>query len=119
MLRRTRVSKTNELPITDMSIADRKRLVQVACVAAWSDADLAAEEREFVLKLAKALELDDEAISQVAVWLKHGPPDLDPNVIPRQHKATFLEVFRAVVAADGYIDPEESEVMILLDELLS
>ena len=108
-----------ESPMTDLTMKDRRILVQVACVAAWSDADLAKEEREFVLKLAKSLELGDSDIEKVAKWLRYGPPDLDHNAIPRQHKGTYLSVVRAVIAADGRIDSEESEVMSLLEELLA
>jgi len=109
----------SNIPANELSLRDRRTLVQVACVAAWSDADLAEEERTFVLKLAKSVQLPDEDIERVAGWLKYGPPDLDPNAIPREHKETYLKVVRAVIAADGFIDPEESEVMSLLEELLA
>ena len=41
---------------------DRKRLVQLACIAAWSDAAVAKEEGDFILDLCRRLGIEGELI---------------------------------------------------------
>ncbi len=100
-----------------MSPDVRRRLLQMACVAAWSDLDVADEERAVVMELAGDLALGDEGVRQARAWLDHAPPEFDPFEIPAKHRETFFEALRAVIEADGRLDPEECETLRLLREL--
>ncbi|PIE16482.1 MAG: hypothetical protein CSA66_07300 [Proteobacteria bacterium] len=87
-------------------------------MAAWSDMDLAEAERDSVLTLALDLAHDEADVALAKRWLRQGPPDLDPYDIPREHRQLFLDTFVRVVQADGRIDPEESEALRLIRELV-
>lgn len=105
--------------VMDLDMRTRKRLAQAACVAAWSDTDIAQQEREIVMDLCRILDLSERDTKEVQGWLQHGPPDLDPFDIRTEHRTIFLDVVNSVFAADGRIDPMESETLRLLKELLS
>lgn len=98
---------------------DRRNLVHLVCVAAWSDADLAQAEREVVLDLAMQMALDEDTIEEVKAWLQHPPPDYDPYDLPHGHHEDFLEALWKVVLADGRIDPNESETLRMIREFFS
>lgn len=104
--------------IATMTPTTRKKLVQMACIAAWSDLEIHESERQVVFDLATQLALPDNDLDDVREWLKAPPPDFDPYEIPNEHRAAFLEAFLEVVTADGRIDPEESETIRLLRELV-
>ena len=97
---------------------DRLKLMQLACVAAWSDMSIQDEERRVVQKLAESLALGEEEMAFVERWLVAPPPDFDPYDIPFEHRGLFLKTIMDVVEADGRIDPEESETIRLLRELM-
>lgn len=101
-----------------MTPATRKKLVQMACIAAWADLEIHPTEREVIFDLATKLALPGAELDEVEQWLKSPPPDFDPYEIPREHRAAFLEAFLDVIVADGRIDPEESESIRLLRELV-
>jgi uncharacterized tellurite resistance protein B-like protein len=107
------------MKIAAMSHDTRKSLVQMACVAAWSDLEIQDQEREVVFDLATQLALGPEDIADVKKWLEVPPPDFDPYSIPREHRSAFLEAFLEVVTADGRLDPEESETIRVLRELVT
>lgn len=96
----------------------REKLVQLACVAAWSDFDVAKEEREVVLALAAELAMGPKAIERVRGWLDGPPPYLDPQSIPVEHRKTFIDTLRSVIKADGRLDPAECETLGLIEELV-
>lgn len=96
----------------------RERLVQLACVAAWSDLDVADEEREVVLALAAKLALGPKAMDRVQGWLNGPPPYLDPLAIPVEHRRTFIDTLKAVIKADGRLEPGECETLRLIEELV-
>jgi tellurite resistance protein len=102
-----------------MTPRQRLELVQLACVAAWSDADVRPEEREVVRDLALHLALPEADLATVERWLAHGPPDFDPYNIPRAHRDAYLQAFLEVATADGRFDPEESGLLRVLRELLA
>jgi uncharacterized tellurite resistance protein B-like protein len=90
----------------------------MACIAAWADLEIHESERAVVFDLATQLALPGAELSEVKEWLRSPPPDFDPYDIPREHRAAFLEAFLEVITADGRIDPEESEAIRLLRELV-
>ena len=99
---------------------DRMRLMRFVCSFAWADLEIQQEERAFVAKLVKQLELDDDEKQEVEAMLQRPPrpEDVDPATVPRQHREVFLDAVYAVIAADGTIAPEEHENYELLQALL-
>ncbi|TNF24195.1 MAG: TerB family tellurite resistance protein [Deltaproteobacteria bacterium] len=105
--------------IKAMNATTKRRLMQLACVAAWSNMEVVDAERDAVLAIAHDIDLGEGDLELVKRWLREGPPDFDPYDVPHTHRKAFLEVFTRVVAADGRIDPEESEAIRLIRELVS
>jgi hypothetical protein len=99
---------------------DRLRLMRFVCSFAWADLEVGDEERSFVKKMIKRLELSEDEIKQVEGWLEvpPRPEELDPSEIPRAHRQLFLDTARAMIVADGRIDQDEAENLVLLEQLL-
>ena len=105
--------------IASLDEQTRRRLVQLACVGAWSDMSVAPEERQFVLQLCAELALGPRGCDEVQRWLDGPPPDFDPNEVLPEHRALFLRTLERVVEVDGRIDPDESETLRLIRELFT
>jgi len=105
--------------VASMPPATRKKLVHMACVAAWSDLEIKESERNVVFEIATQLALTRDEMDEVRRWLEEPPPEFDPYDIPHEHRQSFLTAFLEVVTADGRIDVEESESIRLLRELLA
>lgn len=90
------------------------------CSVAWADLEVRPEEREFALKMVDRLGLQPDEIAQVKGWLEVPPraDEVDPEQIPRSHRALFLRTLRELVAADGEIDEQEQTSIDLLESLL-
>jgi uncharacterized membrane protein YebE (DUF533 family) len=99
---------------------DRMRLMRFVCSFAWADFEIQKEERAFIGKLVRQLELDDDEKREVEGLLQRPPrpEDVDPARIPKRHREIFLDVARATIAADGMVAPEEIENLELLEALL-
>jgi uncharacterized tellurite resistance protein B-like protein len=99
---------------------DRLRLMKFLCSFAWADLRVHEKERAFIRKMAKSLDLDDAELASVDGWLKVPPraDEVDPQEIPHEHRKLFLEAARAIVLADGEVDPDERINLNLLEELL-
>lgn len=99
---------------------ERLRLMKFICSFAWADLEIQSSERDFVSKMVKRLELDEAEALQVAEWLEVPPPaeELDPTDIPHAHRSLFLDAARAMVVADGVVDQDEAENLVLLEQLL-
>ena len=104
--------------VEGMSTSVRKLLIQMACVAAWADLEVVSEEKEVIMGMAVDLGLEEGDLREIEGWLDSPPPDFDPNRIPKQFRAAFLDAFVHVIAADGRIEPEESSTVQLLRELI-
>jgi len=104
----------------ELSSEDRLRLMKFVCSFAWAALQIADEEREFVHKLVRKLKLGKDEKKQVEGWLELPPPaeELDPGLIPDEHRALFLTTARQVIEIDGDIAPEELENFELLEQLL-
>jgi tellurite resistance protein len=100
---------------------ERLSLMRFVCSFAWADFEIQDEERTFIAKLIRALELEPDEKKLVDEWLKVPPmpEEVDPTQIPRKHREIFLETVKAVVMADGVLDPDEEENLKLFVELLS
>jgi hypothetical protein len=118
-LERARYSEEPMLDQLDRS--DRLRLVQFVCSFAWADFEIQPEERDFIAKLIRRLELGDEDDRQVQQWLQRPPSldDLDPTSIPAAHRRFFVEAIEGLIAADGEVVAEESDTFEIFKQLLA
>ena len=104
--------------IQELDLEERLQLVQLACLAAWADLIVVPEERQVVFELANHLAFGEEQLEEVSQWLTGPPPEIDPGTLPLEHRQLFLDALLEVVLADGRLEPEESEMLTLLRELL-
>ncbi len=99
---------------------DRLRLVEFVCSFAWADLEIQPEERTFVSRLIRRLDLDEQEDLQVQQWLDRPPSldDLDPTSIPAEHRRLFVEAIGGLISADGEISDEERETFEIFQQLL-
>jgi uncharacterized tellurite resistance protein B-like protein len=104
----------------DLDREDRMRLMRFVCSFAWADLEVKDAERKLIKRLVKKLDLDDKELAQVDGWLEVPPraEELDPADIPRAHRKLFLETVRSVIIADGEVDQDEAENLVLFEMLL-
>lgn len=109
------------MTLSDLTQEDRLRLVKFVCSFAWADLEIADSERKFVHKLMRRLKLDGDEQRMVDSWLELPPSaeELDPTLIPHEHKNLFLSTAREMIEADGMVAEEESENLALLEQLLT
>ncbi len=98
---------------------ERLQLMRFVCSFAWADLEVQKKERTLIHKMVDRLGLTRDEKKQVEEWLKvpPRPEDVDPTRIPRAHRQLFLDAAKELIAADGRIDPEESENFALLEAL--
>jgi uncharacterized tellurite resistance protein B-like protein len=103
-----------------LSREERMRLMRFVCSFAWADLEVQKEERSFVAKLMRKLELTADEKRQVEEWLAvpPAPEEVDPTDVPKAHRKLFLDTIKQVVKADRRVDPEEQENLELLEQLL-
>ncbi len=103
-----------------LSAEDRMRLMKFICSFAWADLEVQDEERNFVVKMSAKLGLSRDEVALVKEWLEVPPPaeEVDPTEIPRAHRQLFLDAARAMVIADGRVDPDEAENLALFEMLV-
>jgi len=103
-----------------LSSEERLQLMRFVCSFVWADLRVDDREKEFVRRLVKRLALGDEEAARVEGWLKLPPKaqEVDPNLVPPEHRKLFLAMAREAVLADGKIHPEERINLALLEELL-
>lgn len=108
------------MKLSQLEHTERLRLMRFVCAFAWADLEIADQERSLVQKMIKRLGLGrDDA--QIKEWLElpPKPEELDPNEVPLEHRALFLQAVREVIGADGIATEEERENLSLLEQLLS
>jgi uncharacterized tellurite resistance protein B-like protein len=107
--------------LEELDRRDRLRLVQFVCSFAWADFEIQPEERVFISRLIRRLDLDDEEDLQVQQWLDRPPAldDLDPTSIPPAHRRFFVEAIEGLISADGEIAEEERESFEIFKQLLA
>jgi hypothetical protein len=111
----------DEEPMLDqLDQRDRLRLVQFVCSFAWVDLEIRPEERVFISRLIRRLELNEEENLQVQQWLDRPPgfEDLDPTSIPAAHRRFFVEAIEGLISSDGEISDEERETFEIFQQLL-
>lgn len=116
----TRIRHEDEM-LEELDQRDRLRLVQFVCSFAWADFEIQPEERVFISRLIRRLDLDDEEDLQVQQWLDRPPAldDLDPTSIPAAHRRFFVEAIEGLISADGEIAEEERESFEIFKQLLA
>lgn len=99
---------------------DRLRLVEFVCSFAWADLEIQPEERVFISRLIRRLDLDEEEDLQVQQWLERPPQidDLDPTSIPVAHRRVFVDAIEGLIEADGEISEEERDSFEIFQQLL-
>ena len=99
---------------------DRLRLMKFICSFAWADLEVKDEERKFIAKMMKRLDLDEQEAAQVEKWLElpPRPEEVDPSDVPREHRQLFVDAARAMIVSDGRITDEEAEIFELFDQLI-
>ena len=98
----------------------RLQLVKFVCSFAWADLVVNDAERRYVYDLINRLELDPDEATSVRGWLETppDPDDVDPLNIPLEHREIFLQTMLGLIAADGELDPAETESYNLLSQLV-
>jgi len=106
--------------LSNLDREERLRLMKFVCSFAWADLEVKDEERDFVRRLVKKLELDDTDRGMVEEWLEVPPraEEVDPADIPAAHRQLFLDAVRAMIVSDGRVDQDEAENLVLLEALL-
>jgi len=97
---------------------DRLRLMKFVCSLAWADLEVHREERAFVRRMSSRLDLRPDEVALVDGWLRVPPTEVDPEEIPREHRALFLGTLRELVLVDGAVDEQERASLALLEDLL-
>lgn len=94
--------------------------MRFVCSFAWIDLEIRPEERELVARLIRRLQLDDEEKERVSEWLDSPPPaeSVDPGLIPREHRMTFLRAVESTVSVDGEVTPEERDTLLVFAQLI-
>jgi uncharacterized tellurite resistance protein B-like protein len=107
--------------LTDLSPDDRLRLMKFVCSFAWADLEVRDSERTFVANLVERLDLGEEERQLVQGWLTSPPTpeEVDPFDVPTEHRKLFLDVMLQMIAADGELDPAETETYNLFSQLLA
>jgi uncharacterized tellurite resistance protein B-like protein len=116
-----RAALKHEDPMLDqLDRRDRLRLVQFVCSFAWADFEIQPEERVFISRLIRRLDLGEEEDLKIQQWLDRPPglDDLDPTSIPVAHRRFFVEAIEGLISADGEIAEEERETFEIFKQLL-
>ena len=94
-----------------LSREDRLLLLRFVCAFAWTDLEIRASERKFVERLMDRLALDADDRREVEGYLHvaPAPEDVNPALVPAEHRRAFIEAVRALVYVDGAVDAEERE----------
>src|SRR5438552_17454295 len=92
-----------------LSGSDRMLLLKFLCAFAWADLEVSDKERRFVSGLVARLALSPDEAKQVQEWLDIAPSpgSVEPKHVPREHRKLFIDAVRAIIYADGKIDPDE------------
>ena len=92
-----------------LSGPDRLLLLKFLCAFAWADLEVSKKERRFVNGLVSRLGLSDGEAKQVEEWLDVAPAphSMDAKRVPKEHRKLFVDAIRAIIYADGKVDPDE------------
>ena len=110
-----------EWMLEELDRRDRLRLVEFVCSFAWADLEIQPEERVFISRLIRRLDLNEEEDLQVQRWLESPPSldNLDPTSIPTAHRRLFVEAIEGLIQADGAVSEEERDSFEIFRQLLA
>jgi len=110
-----------DVMLEELDRRDRLRLVEFVCSFAWADLEIKPEERVFISRLIRSLDLDEDEDLKVQQWLDRPPriDDLDPTSIPHAHRRIFVEAIEGLISADGEISDEERDSFEIFKQLLA
>ncbi|MEM7247585.1 MAG: TerB family tellurite resistance protein [Acidobacteriota bacterium] len=99
---------------------DRLSLVRFVCSFAWADLEITDEERELVGSLVEDLGLEGGEKRQALGWLERPPrpDDVDPTLVPMEHRQLFVQAAREIIAGDGRLSDEELDSLRIFELLL-
>lgn len=114
------VPPREEWMLEQLDRRDRLRLVEFVCSFAWADLEIRPEERTFISRLIRRLDLDEEEDLKVQQWLERPPSldDLDPMSIPPAHRRIFVKEIEGLIEADGEVSDEERESLEIFKQLI-
>lgn len=106
--------------IQDLAPAERMQLMKFVCSFAWADLQIHPQEREFIARMARQLDLDLGERQQINRWLElpPHPHEVDPTLIPLEHRKTFVESIVGIIESDGVVSEEERDSLALFEHLL-
>lgn len=106
--------------LDSLDTEERLRLMKFICSFAWADLEIQDAERQFVHDMVERLHLNEEERGRVSEWMEVPPraEELDPTEIPTEHRQLFLDAARAMIVADGKVDHDEAENLVLLEQLM-
>ena len=115
------IARSEDVMLDQLDRRDRLRLVEFVCSFAWADLEIKPEERVFISRLIRSLDLDEEEDLKVQQWLDRPPriDDLDPTSIPQAHRRVFVEAIEGLISADGEISDEERDSFEIFKQLLA
>jgi hypothetical protein len=110
-----------EAMLDQLDRRDRLRLVKFVCSFAWADFEVQPEERVFIGRLMRRLELGEDEDLKVQQWLDRPPrlEGLDPTSIPASHRRVFVDAIEGLIEADGEVADEERESFEIFKQLLA
>lgn len=92
-----------------------KLLLQVA----WADDEIADEEAEALLRLARGAHVHEEHVEELRTYLSGEVPLPPPNLaLLKAEKTAVLRAVRKMVEADPYMAKEGDEVLRQISEML-
>ena len=99
---------------------ERLQLMKFICSFAWADLRVNAGDTNFINAMAERLDLDEAERRQVKAWLEVPPraEDVDPEDIPHEKRQIFIDAAKALILADGKVDPTEVETLTLFQNIL-
>ena len=88
----------NSVRFEDLDKPSRLRLMKFVCSFAWADLEIRPQERAFIGRLIRQLDLDDAEDLQVQEWLDVPPSldSLDPLAIPVEHRRLFVRAIEGI-----------------------
>jgi uncharacterized tellurite resistance protein B-like protein len=105
--------------VKNLTRAERMLLLRFVCSCAWADREIHPEERAFVLRLVRKLELDAGERQEVEAWLASPSFEpVDPAAVPKEHRRQFLHAAESVITADGQIARSEQEQLLRFAKLV-
>lgn len=103
-----------------MNAKERMNLMRFVCSFVWTDLKVAQQERDLVMRIAGRLALTEAEAKQVEQWLRVPPniDEVDPSMVPVEHRQLFLQAAELVIKADGRVVPAERDSLALFRDLL-